>query len=60
MLSIFTYNVWMLANVVLADSLEIELRRTVMKLSRLAKFFSVWIKQTGDPRESLAELLRIS
>lgn len=49
MLSIFLYNVWMLANVVLSDSLGIELKNPVMKLSRLVKFFSMWIERPGDP-----------
>lgn len=49
MLSIMLYNVWTLANVILSDSLGIELRKPVMKLSQMVKFFSMRIERPGDP-----------
>jgi IS4 transposase len=49
MLSIFLYNAWMLANVMQAESLGMELDKPVMKLSQLAKFFTVLIERPGDP-----------
>ncbi len=49
MLSIFLYNVWMLANVMHADSLGMELAKPVVKLSQLVKFFTVLIERPGDP-----------
>ncbi len=48
MLSIFLYNVWILANVTLADTLGIvEPRKPLMKLSQMAKFFTMWIERPG-------------
>jgi hypothetical protein len=49
MLSIFLYNVWMLVNVMHADSLGMELEKPVVKLSQLAKFFTLLIERPGDP-----------
>ncbi len=49
MLSIFLYNVWMLANVMYAQGLGLELAKPVMKLSQMVKFFSMWIERPGDP-----------
>ncbi len=49
MLSIFLYNVWMLANVIMADNLGAELKNPVMKLSQMVKLFSMWIEHPGEP-----------
>ncbi len=49
MLSIFLYNLWVLANAILAHSLGIEPKEPLMKLSHMVKFFTVWIERPGDP-----------
>lgn len=49
MLSIFLYNVWVLANVILADGLDVELKTPPMKLSQMVKFFSMRIERPEDP-----------
>jgi len=50
MLSTFLYNVWVIANVILADMLGIvEPKRPLMKLSRMVRLFTVWIERPGDP-----------
>jgi hypothetical protein len=52
MLSIFLYNLWVLANAILAYSLDIEPKGPLMKLSYMVKFFTVWIERPGDPHLS--------
>jgi hypothetical protein len=50
MLSVFLYNVWILANAILAESLGVfEPKKPLMKLSQMAKFFTMWIERPGDP-----------
>ena len=49
MLSIFLYNAWVLANVIQAQNLGIEAEEPLMKLSQMAKFFTMWIERPGDP-----------
>jgi len=49
MLSIILYNVWMLANIILANNLGVDLIKPMMKLSQLAKSFNMWIERPGDP-----------
>ncbi len=52
MLSIFLYNVWILANVMLAGILGVvEPTKPLMKLSQMAKFFTMWIERLGDPHQ---------
>jgi hypothetical protein len=55
MLSIFLYNVWILANVMLADILGIvepRKKKPLMKLSQMAKFFTMRIERPGDSHQS--------
>ena len=49
MLSFFLYNLWVLANAILAYSLGIEPKGPLMKLSHMVEFFTVWIERPGDP-----------
>lgn len=54
MLSIFLYNIWILANVMLADILGIvePRKKPLMKLSQMVKFFTMRIERPGDSHQS--------
>ena len=49
MLSIFLYNLWVLANVIEAQDIGIEPEEPLMKLSQMAKFFTMWTELPEDP-----------
>lgn len=49
MLSIFLYNVWVLANAIQARELGIEPDEPLTKLSQMVKLFTTWIELPEDP-----------
>ena len=49
LMSTFVYNIWVLANIVFAGSLRVELKRSCFKLSEMAHYFRRQIEQPYKP-----------